>query len=157
MACRIVCVQVFGPEALLTQALMSHEGVEEARDAYYEGGGSMTEENGRYYQYTVDAKDFVEANWNYAVKGEDDLRAVLGSYQVSIVDNGDGMVTFQAYNASTWESATRIPIARSPSVMESNSREETGPDLFSPVGTGGNMYEYFIWIEPIDESRFYVP
>jgi len=136
----------FGPDAALTQELMHHEGVNNARAKAME----MIAQ-GRAGPVKTDSWGFGPGDAFPTVLSGNALQFVLGSYDpgVTVVGNDDGSYTLQflVKNTSGWESATRYrngpPGQPNLGVFDDRLRGRYGLHL------GGNLWEQFYWTETV--------
>jgi hypothetical protein len=98
---------VFGPTEQMTQELMHSDGVKEAREEFIRNGGVQSDRstppNGTPdpYPYKATIKNYSHNFWQGNVTA-----SYLGSYTVTIVNNGDSTATFTIRNTSGLKSVT---------------------------------------------------
>ena len=143
----------FGSDTFLTQDLMNHEGVEQARAEYVKAGFPSKFD----WDFRIDATGgggivggavaYIRENMKLLAwgLGKRDIPAqavggVLGSYHVHITRKKDGNLEFQVSNQTGWASGTRIPGTGS-SVLQNHNRLGYGP--------GATVTEFFYWTEPL--------
>ena len=165
----------------MTQDLMKDEGVNIAREEYYKD--NLPEVKSYGYRYTPinyvaeGAELFLPTSW-----GGDRTGFVLGSYNVTITNNGDGTATFVVNNTTGWASATKNPfyfgsdlfgIPRSEHSVQgllSGEQDFTFPSDFFLASIlddrlrsdtcwygrfclGGTVNEEYYWIEPLLQEK----
>jgi len=167
-------VRIYGPDAALTEDLRNDEGVQAAREQFYQDTDHF-----RRYDYAFNnpmqpIRETVEWTTRQDKTG---VGSVLGSYTVYIDDNHDGTVTVRVINKTGRESATRLlgpgpsieerskgVWPKSPkewwpkSIFEDKTREQTAPSRWPWIGSkgwGGNLIQWYKWTEPlrVDEGE----
>ena len=161
-----------------TQILMHHKGVSDFREEFYQSGCQNIEDKwctpaeGDLERALAEVRSHGQVGYETLVGIEDSERTIngtLGSYRVTITNNGDGTASFEVYNPTSWESFLRLPFAveaedvdslgkavlfviyRSWKALmpEAKERTETDPNLLCDEGCGGNLDQYFSWTEDI--------
>jgi hypothetical protein len=99
---------------------------------------------------------------------EQTINGTIGSYSVRIMNNHDGTATFQVYNQTSWRSFLRPPFNLKEEDMKHpiekavfavyewwtdltkpRSRSETRGNCICDEGCGGNLDQYYRWVERI--------
>ena len=148
-------VRIYGPNAALTKDLRNDEGVQAAREQFYQDPEHYKPYRYRFNNPVQPIREGVQ--WATG-RDKTGVGSVLGSYIVYIDDHHDGTITVRVFNKTGRESATRL-LGPGPSIearlkgvrskslkewwpksiFENKTRQQTGPSQWPWIGPKGWM------------------
>jgi RHS repeat-associated protein len=165
-------VRAYGPDAAITKDVRNDEGVAEARNSVRTARPAPGETKWHLYSFNNPLQPFREhLEWQLFLDNTG-AGSILGGYTVYVTVEPDGTAVYRVYNITSRESATRL-LGGGPSleqrwtgttepdsllqlwpqsILDAKARSETPPSAepwIGPNGWGGNLTQWYMWVEAL--------